>query len=202
MAPLTHAQVAEIRERYEQEAAPPPAGLDVPRSFHYIHFKAYLYLLLGPDAYREGDALGRPPAALPELRLDAIRLGCQQILAWSGLTPDRPLRDIGVDGFYALMRLFHFRSVMQAALDAGSAGHVLDRMDMQHIVSSDQLRLYNLVTMRHIGDPDSGPPCPYCGAPLRTSRARQCRACGTDWHDPEHVISRKSPGGPGSGRKT
>jgi hypothetical protein len=25
-------------------------------------------------------------------------------------------------------------------------------------------------------------PCPYCGKPLRTSRARQCFECGTDWH--------------------
>jgi hypothetical protein len=28
-----------------------------------------------------------------------------------------------------------------------------------------------------------GPPCPYCGAPLRTPTAKQCRQCGTDWHD-------------------
>jgi len=25
-------------------------------------------------------------------------------------------------------------------------------------------------------------PCPYCGQPLRTSLARQCRFCGRDWH--------------------
>jgi len=26
-------------------------------------------------------------------------------------------------------------------------------------------------------------PCPYCGEPLRTSMAKQCRFCGRDWHD-------------------
>ena len=26
-------------------------------------------------------------------------------------------------------------------------------------------------------------PCPYCGMPLRTSLARQCRFCFRDWHD-------------------
>ena len=26
-------------------------------------------------------------------------------------------------------------------------------------------------------------PCPYCGKPLRTSLARQCRFCLRDWHD-------------------
>lgn len=27
-----------------------------------------------------------------------------------------------------------------------------------------------------------GPPCPECGEPLRTSKARQCFNCGADWH--------------------
>lgn len=40
-------------------------------------------------------------------------------------------------------------------------------------------------------DREPGPPCPYCGEPLRTSSARQCRFCGTDWHDPDHVVRRK-----------
>lgn len=28
-------------------------------------------------------------------------------------------------------------------------------------------------------------PCPYCGMPLRTSLAKQCRFCRRDWHDEE-----------------
>lgn len=28
-----------------------------------------------------------------------------------------------------------------------------------------------------------GPPCPLCGKPLRTSRARQCPHCGAEWHN-------------------
>lgn len=32
-----------------------------------------------------------------------------------------------------------------------------------------------------------GPPCAYCGRPLRTRLARQCFDCGKDWHDPENI---------------
>jgi hypothetical protein len=27
-----------------------------------------------------------------------------------------------------------------------------------------------------------GPPCPNCGKPLRTYKAKQCVVCGADWH--------------------
>lgn len=30
-------------------------------------------------------------------------------------------------------------------------------------------------------------PCPYCGEELRTPRAKQCRFCMMDWHDPGNV---------------
>ena len=42
----------------------------------------------------------------------------------------------------------------------------------------------------HSGRPDSlgtTAPCPYCGKPLMTARARQCRYCLMDWHDPNNV---------------
>lgn len=29
-----------------------------------------------------------------------------------------------------------------------------------------------------------GPPCPSCGVPLKTDKARQCFHCGANWHDP------------------
>ena len=40
------------------------------------------------------------------------------------------------------------------------------------------------------GERSSATPCPYCGAALRTAKAKQCFACGMDWHDPTNVIRR------------
>ena len=30
-------------------------------------------------------------------------------------------------------------------------------------------------------------PCPYCGEQLRTNKAKQCRHCKRDWHDPDSI---------------
>lgn len=38
--------------------------------------------------------------------------------------------------------------------------------------------------------PQEPTPCPYCGEPLRTPKAKQCRFCRMDWHDPENVYRR------------
>ena len=39
--------------------------------------------------------------------------------------------------------------------------------------------------VHHAGRPlalHPGPPCPFCGNPLKTSRAQLCLHCGQDWH--------------------
>ncbi|MDQ3816425.1 MAG: hypothetical protein M3362_01890 [Acidobacteriota bacterium] len=46
--------------------------------------------------------------------------------------------------------------------------------------------------VQHEGSPKPAKeptPCPYCGEPLRTSLAKQCRYCRRDWHDPENVVT-------------
>ena len=41
--------------------------------------------------------------------------------------------------------------------------------------------------VQHEGQPAASgttTPCPYCGQPLRTALAKQCRHCRMDWHEP------------------
>lgn len=67
-------------ERYEAETLPPPAGVKPPQHFGYIHFKAYKYLKIGPDAYSAQDALGMPPMGAPPRLLALVEQGCRQIV--------------------------------------------------------------------------------------------------------------------------
>jgi hypothetical protein len=39
----------------------------------------------------------------------------------------------------------------------------------------------------------TGTPCPHCGKPLASDKAKQCFSCGMDWHDPERVVRRGDP---------
>jgi len=63
---------------------------------------------------------------------------------WRGLSPERPLEDVGIDGFYALLQLLHFKLTVQSAFDGGP-GMILDEMQMEHVVDSRTITLYNRV---------------------------------------------------------
>ena len=62
---------------------------------------------------------------------------------------------------------------------------------MRHVVDGREITLYNRVKLAG-AEKDPGSPCPYCGQLLRTPRAKQCRACGMDWHDADNAVSRKT----------
>ena len=184
------AMCALLDKKHDKVTTPPPPGLTVPPVFFYIHFKAFLFLELGPDLYRKHDAFNLPPDYWAEEKLAAVTCGCRQISEWRGLSPDRPLEDIGIGGFYALLHLLHFELVSQALIDSDPVT-MLDMMIMRHVVNAREITLYNRVNNPML-EKEPGPPCPYCGAPLRTPKAKQCRICGTDWHDPANILRRKA----------
>jgi hypothetical protein len=189
----SEAYAKRLNAAYQSETHEPPADVVVSDVFWYLHFKAFAFLSVGPDEYRSHDVLHQPAENLSATGLHAIRQGCDQILQFRGLSPNRPLEDIGVAGFYALLRLFHFSVDQQAALGSGAIGTVLDQMKMRHAVDGREVTLYNLVTVKHPSKQKAdGVPCPYCGELLRTAFAKQCRRCGMDWHDPTNVVNRKA----------
>ena len=53
---------------------------------------------------------------------------------------------------------------------------------------------YLLQKFKKISPPEepATAPCPYCGQPLRTPSAKQCRFCRRDWHDPDNVTRQES----------
>lgn len=133
-----------IIERYEAETLPPPSGLNVPEMFPYIHFKAYSYLAQGPDTYRKRDAFGMPPKSASTFALGLIKQGCEQILKWRGILPQKPLESIGIQGFYLLTELLHFKVIEQSATSNGD-DMILDKMIIKHAVTGEEVILYNLV---------------------------------------------------------
>lgn len=111
--------------------------------FPYFFSKAYTFLKRGPDAYRSQDAFGEPSTDLDAEDLALIESGCRQMMEGRGLTPEDPLRGLGIHGFYALFRLFHFSLVRQSAMP-GEEG-IIDRMRMRHMVDGGEVVYYNLV---------------------------------------------------------
>ena len=77
--------------------------------FGYIYAKAALYLKIGPEKYRNKDFFSLPPIDLNEHELNAIECGCKQIMEGKGLSADDPLTGLGINGFYILFELFHFK---------------------------------------------------------------------------------------------
>lgn len=130
--------------RYQREAPEPPPELEIPESFGYIHFKSFSYLARGPEDYRQQDALDMPLESWSPAVLSLVAAGCRQILEWRGMEPAKPLTGIGIEGFCRLCDLFHFKVTVQKAQVLGN-GLILDAMQIQHVMTGEELTLYNLV---------------------------------------------------------
>lgn len=97
-----------------------------------------------PEIYRKNDALGMPDPELSKEELELLKTGCRQIQEGKGKSPDNPLTEIGIHGFYLLIELFHFELKSQSTMKSSEDGF-LDKMECGHLVTGDELVLYNLV---------------------------------------------------------
>jgi hypothetical protein len=112
--------------------------------YSYIIEKARLFLKSGPEIYRKKDALGMPDPELSDKELEFLKLGCRQILERKGQTPENPLIEIGIRGLYLLIALFHFKVKAQST-NSNSKEGFLDKMECTHMITDDELVLYNYV---------------------------------------------------------
>jgi hypothetical protein len=113
--------------------------------FVYLYSKAEQLLLVGPEKYKKEDFFNEPRPK-DKHSLDLIQLGCLQICTGKGLNKNNPLCDIGVFGFYDLMRMFHFDSVSRKTnhsfkyIDKSGA---LDEITFEHRIDKRKTKLFN-----------------------------------------------------------
>lgn len=117
----------------------------------YVEYKLQRFLEVGPEAYREDDALDMPGIDWSEQTISLLQSAARQLLDGAGLTVERPLEGLDIPTAYRLMDLVHFRRVRQA-IAGKDATTFTDRMECAHIMSDFQLVFYNRVCRPAIED--------------------------------------------------
>jgi hypothetical protein len=89
-----------------------------------------------------------PPYAMPECLsaelLNKVKDGCRQLLDDKGYSEENPLENLGIDGFYSLLDLFHFAVIEQRAI-VSDDGYYIDMVITQNEISGVNVVLYNKV---------------------------------------------------------
>ena len=132
------------QEMAEIELTPEMERLAVDNFYEYIHSKAELFLEIGYKTYRKRDAFKMPDFRMTRQKLDLLQTGCRQIIEYRGMTPDTAFENIGIPGFYRLMKLFHYQ-VYKQATSGRSEAYFLDEMYMKHTMTGQKMMLYNKV---------------------------------------------------------
>ena len=117
--------------------------------YEYIQVKAERYLDVGYEKYRESDAMHMPDFQMSNQMLELMRNGCTQIIHFRGLTSDSAFEDLGIQAFYKLMELFHYKVIIQS-IARSEKEFFIDEMHMEHMVTGQKLTLYNKVNKHSI----------------------------------------------------
>lgn len=119
--------------------------------FPYIFSKAKLFIDKGVLQFRELDFFGQPATEDPEM-ITLIELGCNQILNGNGFSFETPLMDIGVNGFYDLMEMFHFECESRKSkygITFQEKKGVVDCITFIHVVDARKATLYNFCELSY-----------------------------------------------------
>ena len=123
--------------------------LAIQNFYEYIRDKADRFLIIGYEIYRKVDAFHRPDQGLSNKKIELLKSGCKQILKYKGLTIATALEGIGIEGFYDLMVLFHYKVVDQRIVKNEEA-FFIDEMNMEHMVTGYKIKLFNKVPKKKI----------------------------------------------------
>jgi len=111
----------------------------------YLVTKAGRLLKVGVEIYRKSDALAQPEEGLSAARIETITRAAQQLIEGKGFIETAPLSKIGIEGFYDLVRTFHFEVCHQEAVAAIGKNKILDKMTCRHLLTEQKIILFNLV---------------------------------------------------------
>jgi hypothetical protein len=97
-----------------------------------------------------------------------------------GLSAATAIRVNNVRAEYEWVRQHYPSSVL---LQQGLEAHAEGPRDVLTIdVDGTRLRVYFDISSFY-GAKRPTAPCPFCGEPMRTTRAKQCRHCKRQWHE-------------------
>ena len=85
-----------------------------------------------------------PPSSVTDEELGILQSAMEQLIDHKGITPECPLKGLGIPGFYLLMETMHFKPLQQKIYHR-TADLIVDEMTMAHVMSGQQITLYNAV---------------------------------------------------------
>ena len=114
-------------------------------TWEFLAVRARRYVELGPDAYREVDPWGLPPADWTPRTLAAVHHGLLQVARGRGRHRERPLEDLSPGDLCRAMAVLHHhaeRDTLQQAPD----GRTLERWWVLHAPTGNIGAVWALVT--------------------------------------------------------
>jgi hypothetical protein len=129
-----------------QDSMSAPTGR-MPALFAYIRAKAQLYCKIGAVNYAKANPLRKKGGRAPSSNKAAILRGMEQIAVDRGWDVSVPLENIGIDAFYDLCDVLHFR-VTRQAIASTDAQDCIDEMFVEHVVTGETISLFNKVPLR------------------------------------------------------